>query len=61
MMATIGLSRLEVWLGCGAVTACDVADFLEQAEAVDVRPLARVGRPEALNDEPRRPAGRFPG
>ncbi len=54
MLATLGLSRLEAGLVRDTVTACDVADFLAQAEAVDVGTLARVGMPEALDDMYRR-------
>ena len=41
------------------VTATDVAEFLEQAEAVDVHTLAREGMPEALDYLHRRQAHRF--
>ena len=54
MLATLGLSRLEAGLVGDTVTARDVADFLEQADAVDVGTLARVGMPEALEDMHRR-------
>jgi hypothetical protein len=54
MLATLGLSRLEAGLVRDTVTARDVADFLAQAEAVDVGTLARVGMPEALDDMHRR-------
>ena len=49
MMATFGLGRLEAGLADDTVTARDVAEFLEQAEPVDVSTLAREGMPEALN------------
>ncbi|OSC40180.1 hypothetical protein [Mycobacterium decipiens] len=66
MLATLGLGRLEKTLAHDAVTATDVAEFLEQAEAVDVRTLARDGMPEALEYLHRRQAQRltdppFPG
>lgn len=48
MLATLGLGRLEKSLADDTVTASDVADFLNHAEAVDVRTLAREGMPEAL-------------
>lgn len=49
MLATFGLGRLEAGLVDDTLTASDVAEFLEQAEAVDVGTLAREGMPEALN------------
>lgn len=48
MLATLGLGRLEKTLTHDTVSATDVADFLDHAEAVDVRTLARDGMPEAL-------------
>ena len=48
MLATFGLGRLEAGLVENTVTASDVAEFLEQAEPIDVRTLAREGMPEAL-------------
>lgn len=54
MLVTFGLSRLETRLVRDTVTATDVAQFLAQAEAVDVRTLARSGMPEALDDMHRR-------
>jgi hypothetical protein len=48
MLATLGLSRLEAGLVHDAVTAREVTDLLEQADAGDVRALVRVGLPEAL-------------
>jgi hypothetical protein len=59
MLATLGLERLEKGLGHDTVTATDVAEFLEQAEAVDVRTLARDGMPEALDYLHRRRAERI--
>jgi hypothetical protein len=49
MLATFGLERLEVGLGKDTLTASDVAEFLEQAEPIDVSTLARQGMPEALD------------
>lgn len=57
MLATLGLGRLERFLARDTVTATDVAEFLEQAEAVDVHTLARNGMPEALDYLHRRQAG----
>ncbi|ORB84497.1 hypothetical protein B1987_12615 [Mycobacterium kansasii] len=48
MLTTLGLGRLEQALSCDAVTASDVAEFLEHAQAADVHRLAREGMPEAL-------------
>src|SRR6185437_4382421 len=48
MLATLGLGRLERELSADTVSATDVDDFLEHAEAVDVHTLAREGMPEAL-------------
>ncbi|OBF15584.1 hypothetical protein [Mycobacterium kubicae] len=56
MVAALGLGRLEKVLAHGTVTATDVADFLDQAEPVDVRTLAREGMPEALEYLHRRQA-----
>jgi hypothetical protein len=49
MLATFGLARLEAGLEKDTVTATDVAQFLKQAEPIDVRTLAREGMPEALD------------
>ena len=49
MLATFGLQRLEAGLENDTLTASDVAEFLEQAEPIDVRTLAREGMPEALD------------
>jgi hypothetical protein len=49
MLATFGLGRLEAGLVENTVTASDVAEFLAQAEPIDVRTLARDGMPEALD------------
>ena len=48
MLATFGLERLETGLNRDTVSATDVAEFLEQAQADDVHTLARDGMPEAL-------------
>lgn len=58
MLATLGLGRLEKGLARETVTATDVAEFLEQAEAIDVHTLAREGMPEALDYLHRRRAER---
>jgi len=49
MLATFGLQRLESSLADDTVSASDVADFLEQAEADDVNTLAREGMGSALD------------
>ena len=49
MLATLGLGRLERQLAPGSVTATDVDEFVENANAVDVHTLAREGMPEALD------------
>jgi hypothetical protein len=49
MLGTFGLERLESGLNRDTVSATDVAEFLEQAEADDVNTLARDGMPEALD------------
>jgi hypothetical protein len=56
MLATLGLGRLEKEIARDTVTATDVDEFLEHAEAVDVRTLAREGMPEALDYLHRRQA-----
>jgi hypothetical protein len=56
MLATLGLGRLEKELAHDTVTATDVDEFLEHAEAVDVHTLAREGMPEALDYLHRRQA-----
>ncbi|BAX94776.1 hypothetical protein [Mycobacterium shigaense] len=48
MLAALGLGRLETELARESVTAADVDEFLEHAQAVDVRTLAREGITEAL-------------
>jgi hypothetical protein len=49
MLATFGLERLETSLVRDTFSATDVAEFLKQAQADDVRTLARDGMPEALD------------
>ena len=49
MLATFGLQRLESSLDDDTVSASDVAEFLEQAEADDVNTLAREGMGPALD------------
>jgi hypothetical protein len=49
MLATFGLERLEAGIDRYTVSASDVAEFLEQAQADEVRTLARDGMPEALD------------
>ena len=67
MLATFGLERLESGLDRDTVSATDVAEFLEQARADDVRTLARDGMPKALDGMHRRlqrtrfPSSRLPG
>jgi hypothetical protein len=48
MLTTLGLGRLEKEIAHDTVTATDVDEFLEHAEAVDVHTLAREGMLEAL-------------
>jgi hypothetical protein len=54
MLATFGLQRLESGLDCDTVSATDVAQFLDQAQADDVHTLARDGMPEAIGGMHRR-------
>jgi hypothetical protein len=49
MLATFGLQRLESSLNHESVGASDVAEFLAQAQPIDMRTLAREGMPEALD------------
>jgi hypothetical protein len=56
MLVTFGLGRLESDLAHDTVSATDVDEFLEYAEAVDVHTLAREGMPEALEYLHRRQA-----
>src|SRR5690348_15689683 len=50
MLATFRLQRLESGLEDDTVSAADVAEFLDQAEADDVNTLAREGMSRALDD-----------
>jgi hypothetical protein len=59
MLAALGLGRLESELARGSVTTADVDEFLEHAQAVDVRTLAREGITEALEYLHRREAQRL--
>jgi hypothetical protein len=54
MLATFGLERLESTLTRDTISATDVAEFLEQAEATDVDTLARDGMDSALDSLHRR-------
>jgi hypothetical protein len=54
MLATFGLERLESGLDRDTVSATDVAEFLKQAQADDVRTLVRDGMPTALDGMHRR-------
>jgi hypothetical protein len=56
MLAALGLGRLEQDLARDTVTATDVDEFLEHAQAVDMHTLAREGMPEALEYLHRRQA-----
>jgi hypothetical protein len=49
MLATFGLQRLESSLEDDTVSAADVAEFLDQAEADDVNTLAREGMGRAID------------
>ena len=49
MLATFGLQRLESSLNHDTVSASDVAEFLDHAEADDVNTLAREGMGRALD------------
>jgi len=49
MLATFGLERLESGLNRDTVSAADVAEFLDHAEADDVNTLARDGMSSALD------------
>jgi hypothetical protein len=60
MLATFGLERLESGLNRDTVSAADVAEFLQQAEAADVDALARDGMDRALVGLQRRIRDREP-
>lgn len=49
MLATFGLERVEAGLCRDALSAADVDEFLQQAEAGDVDTLARAGMDSALH------------
>lgn len=54
MLATFGLERVEASLRQQTISAADVADFLNQAEASDVDALVRDGLDTAISDQTRR-------
>ena len=54
MLATLGLERVEAGLRRDAISATDVADFLNQAEAGEMDTLARDGMNNALHSLQRR-------
>lgn len=54
MLATFGLERVEASLGRDTISADDVAEFLDQAEASDVDTLARDGMDTAMHSLQRR-------
>lgn len=56
MLVALGLGRLESELARESVTTADVDEFLEHAQAVDVRTLAREGITEAIEYLHRREA-----
>ncbi|MBY0440770.1 MAG: hypothetical protein K2Q25_01335 [Mycobacteriaceae bacterium] len=45
ILATVGLGRLEIWLGHDTVTVTDVAEFLHRAQ----RPVTDQGMPPAVD------------
>ena len=49
MLATFGLQRIESSLEDDTVSAADVVEFLDQAQADDVGTLAREGMGRALD------------
>ena len=49
MLATFGLQRIESSLEDDTVSAADVVEFLDQAQADDVDTLAREGMGRALD------------
>jgi hypothetical protein len=59
MLATFGLQHVESGLNRSAVRASDVAEFLAEAQPVDMRTLAREGMPAALVCFQRRRMGRI--
>lgn len=54
MLATFGLERVEAGLSRQTISAADVAEFLDQAEASDVDALVRDGLDTAIHDQHRR-------
>lgn len=54
MLATFGLQRVEAGLARETISAADVAQFLDQAEASDVDALVRDGLDTAIHDQHRR-------
>lgn len=54
MLATFGLEKVEAGLRQQTISAADVADFLNQAEASDVDALVRDGLDTAITDQNRR-------
>jgi hypothetical protein len=60
MLATFGLQRIESGLDSDTVSVTDVAEFLQQALADDVRTLVRDGMPGALDGIHRRLQERLP-
>jgi hypothetical protein len=54
MLATFGLERVEAGLSRQTISAADVAQFLDQAEASDVDALVRDGLDTAIHDQHRR-------
>jgi len=54
MLATFGLERVEAGLRRQTISAADVADFLDQAEASDVDALVRDGLDTAIHGQNRR-------
>jgi hypothetical protein len=54
MLATFGLERVEAGLRQQTISAAEVADFLNQAEASDVDALVRDGLDTAITDQNRR-------
>lgn len=54
MLVTFGLDRVEASLSRDSISATDVAEFLDQAEASDVDTLARDGMDTALDSLHRR-------
>lgn len=49
ILATVGLGRLEVWLGHDTVTATDVVEFLHRAQRSELRALGQQRVPQTLD------------